>query len=132
MHRPRVRETQCRCSEIVYRIENVSLSVFPTRLARVEVHALQREFSLGVQPERQLHHRPDHVVAPCILVPASRLAMQCLHEYFFHFPQRVFQLGTGGGVKAGVREITRGGVAECDRLESLETDVCIGFDCVLR
>ena len=51
--------------------------------------------------------------------------MKRLLEYLFHFFQGVFQLGSGGGVKARVGKIAGGGIAERDRLESLETDVCI-------
>ena len=54
-----------------------------SKLARVEVHALQREFALGKKPERQLHHRLNHVVAPRILVATLRLAMKRLLEYLF-------------------------------------------------
>lgn len=132
MHWRRARGTRYQCSETAYHIKRVSLSVSSSGLARVEIHALQREFALCIQPERQPHHRPNHVVAPCVFVSASCLAMQCFLEYLFHFPQGVFQLGTGSGVKVRVREIAGGSVAECDRLESLETDICVGFDCFLR
>jgi hypothetical protein len=132
MHRRRARGTRHQCSETAYDIRRVSLSVPSGGLAGVEIHALQREFALCVQPERQPDHRPNYIVAPCVFVSASCLAMQCFLEYLFRFPPGVFQLGTGSGVKVRVREIAGGRVAECDRLESLETDIRIGFEIMLR
>lgn len=49
-----------------------------------------REFALGVQPECQFHDRPKHVVAPCVLVPASCFTMLYVLVYIFHFLQDVF------------------------------------------
>jgi hypothetical protein len=132
MHRRRARGTRHQCSETAYDIRRVSLSVLSSGLARVEIHALQREFALCVQPERQPHHRPNYIVAPCVFISASCLAMQCFLKYLFHFPQGIFQLSTGSGVKVRVREIMGGSVAECDRLKSLETNIYVGPKCFLR
>lgn len=90
MHRRRAKGTQGRCSGIACHIKRVSLSVFSSGLGGVEVHALDTEFALSVQPERQPHHRPNHVVAPRILVAAPRLAMERLPKYLPHLPQCVF------------------------------------------
>lgn len=54
------------------------------------LHALDTEFALSVQPERQPHHRPNHVVAPRILVAAPHLAIERLPKYLPHLPQYVF------------------------------------------
>ena len=85
MHRRRARGTRYQCSETAYHIKRVSGSVLSSGLARVEIHALQRESALCVQPERQPHHWPNYIVAPCVFVSASCLAMQCFLKIFLTF-----------------------------------------------